>query len=181
MRAEALWGGSRAGVLRRHGGMRVGCKELRPQAFIIGPIDARRFPQARGQSRPEFMARQLAAAERCEVLGALLAVDHRDRIFPAKTHECGERNLRCIGAVRKHRLAEEHAPEAHAVEPACELAVEPGLEAVHGALAVPFAIGVDHFGDDPGAVLPFARRRSACGDDTLECAVDAYLAAGAAA
>ena len=40
----------------------------------------------------------------------------------------GQRHLRGIGAAREHRLPEEHAPDRHAIQPAHERAILPGLE-----------------------------------------------------
>ena len=69
----------------------------------------------------------------------------------AEGDERGERDLRGVGAAGEHRFAEEHPAERDAVEAAGELAVDPGLDAVHVAGVVPGDVRVDHLGHDPGA------------------------------
>ena len=108
--------------------------ELPPQAQIIGPIlrpEASQVPCRDGCI--ELGARHLPAAERGEVGGALLAVDRLDAAVAAEGDQRRQRDLRGIGAAREHRLAEEHPAERDAVEAAGELAVDPGLDAVHPA------------------------------------------------
>ena len=77
-------------------------------------------------------------------------------------------------------LTEEHAAQAHTVEAADELTVDPGLEAVHAPECVPGAVRLDHVGHDPGAVLPLTGRAGACVDDALERAIDAHFTTRAA-
>ena len=64
-----------------------------------------------------------------------------------------ERNLGGIAGERKHRFTEDHVPKADAVEPAGELSVDPGLDAVRLPRAVPAFIRNHHLRGDPGAGL----------------------------
>ena len=58
--------------------------------------------------------------------------------------EGDERELRGVGLVREHRLAEEARAERDAVEPADEPFAEPGLDRVGDAAAVELGVGLDH-------------------------------------
>ena len=140
-----------------------------------GGIAKRRAETAHGTRRAAISR----PPKRGEVGGALLAVDRLDAVVAAERDQRRERDLRRVGAAREHRLAEEHPAERDAVEAAGELAVDPGLDAVHAAGVVPGGVGVDHLGHDPGAAS--GRRAAPSRRPAMtraERAVDPDLAAG---
>ena len=55
--------------------------------------------------------------------------------------------------MRKHRFAKNHAPQIDAVKTSGELSIDPRFNAVCVTCIVQGTVGVDHFGNDPGAVL----------------------------
>jgi len=120
----------------------------------------------------EFGAREFAGAERGQVGGGHLAVDHADVPACEAAHEVHQRDFRGIRHKRKHRFAVEHAAEGHAVKAAGEFAGDPGFHRMCDAGGVQFAVGRDHLLRDPRSGVRSARR-SAGAHDGLEGRVHA--------
>ena len=83
-----------------------------------------------------------------------LAVDESE----AERAQVRERGLGSIGDAAEHGLAEEHAADGDAVQPAGEVRAAPALDGVGVPGAVQPAVGRRHPRGDPGAVLPRAGR-----------------------
>ena len=104
-----------------------------------------------------------------------LAVDEPDVPRRELADACGERDLRRIGRVREHRLAEERGAERHAVEAADQLVAPPGLDRVREAELVELAVRGDHLRDQPRAALAGPRHRRAALEHPQERRVHAQL------
>ncbi|MCY1516384.1 hypothetical protein D9M68_510110 [compost metagenome] len=131
-----------------------------------------------GHVRDKARARHFAGAEAGQVRGVLLAVDHCDAAAPAQRDQAGQRDLRGVRTAREHRFAEYGPAQRHAVEPARQLAVDPGFDAVGVPGAVQLRIGLHHVRHDPGARLAGARRLRTRLDHRSKIVIDAQLAAG---
>src|SRR5216117_3948698 len=90
----------------------------------LGPVAAIVICTPHGLRSLLARCAQLAAprpehrSEAREVLRVLLAVDQVEAPAHELPHQRDERDLRCVGLAREHRLAEEDAAERHAVEAA---------------------------------------------------------------
>ena len=124
-------------------------------------------------------ARDAAAAEAREVRARHLAVDQRNVARAALGDEARERDLGRVGRAREHRLAEEHAAESYAVEPADQLPAVPGLERMGEPAPVQEHVGLVHLARDPRA-RHAAPRPGAGLDHRRERRVDARLVAAPA-
>jgi hypothetical protein len=117
-----------------------GPRSSAPSRRIIGPGPGRRCP---GEGRwPRSRRGDLGAPRLARWPGVLLAVDQADAVGAAERHQRGQGDLGRVGAVREHRLAEEHAADAHAVQAADQFAVDPGLHAVHRPARCQARVGV---------------------------------------
>jgi hypothetical protein len=126
----------------------------------------------------EFRPADLARAQRRQVPGVLLAIDHAHFVGAAKGNQSYQRDLGGISLVGKHRLAKDHAAQVHAVEAAHQFTVYPGLHAVGMARPVKAAVSVHHIGNNPGARLAGARLAGTGVDDSFKGAVETDFAAG---
>src|SRR5574340_184624 len=110
------------------------------------------------QPGDEFIARDLARAERGEVRGVHLAVDHAEPPASELPGEMRQRDLRGVAGPAEHGFAVEHAADGDAVQSPNQPAVHPGLHRVRVTHLVQRAIGRDHVFTYPCAVMPAARR-----------------------
>ena len=113
----------------------------RPASIRHGPARPRRrqrVPQPRQELRP----RDLPRPEAAQVLGVHLAVDELERRARASSRRPSTKaDLRRVGPVGVHRLAEEGGAERDAVEAAGQPVVVPGLEGVGVAERVEPLVG----------------------------------------
>ena len=101
--------------------------------------------------RNEVCAAHFRRAEAGQVRGVLLAIDHRQAMLAAEPHQRGQRDLRRVRPVGEHLFAKNRLPDGHAIQPAGQFAVDPGLDAVRMTGRVQRAVRRDHVGHDPGA------------------------------
>ena len=112
-----------------------------------------------------------------------LGVQQQEASAAQTLDEVNEAHLRRVGpagvGTDEHRLAEEDPPDVHAVEPADEVALEPGLHAVSVPEPLQGGVRLDHPPIDPAQVVVGARL-GAGPDDRVEGGVAADLEPAAA-
>mgnify|MGYP003605892069 CR=1 FL=1 len=128
---------------------------MRPNRRVHGPAGAGR------STRPATSARK-----RCR--GIRTAPSETRWSFSTWASKRGQRDLGTARPATEHALAEEHAPDRHAVD-----AAHQGVALEHfDRMGVPVAMQVDvrlaHARGDPGAVLARPWRLGACRDHLLE-------------
>src|SRR6476469_7146335 len=101
------------------------------------------------------------------MLGDILRVEQLETAMDQPRDQMHQRDLRGVARGVKHALAEEGAPQAHAVEAADEVVALPGLDAVAMAELVEPAIEVADALVDPGVLAP-GLGCGAAGDRGLE-------------
>ena len=116
-------------------------------------------------------ARHLDRAERLQMIGDELGVEQREAAGAQPRHQMHQRHLRGVARAVEHALAEERAAEADAVEPAGQLAVLVGLDAVAMADVVELLVERADARVDPGA-RPAGLRLGAAVEHAVEVAVD---------
>src|SRR6185369_741553 len=104
----------------------------------------------RGQALAIILARDLQRAEAGEMLGDELGVEQAVIALAQPRDQMHQGDLAGIGRGREHALAEEGAAQRNAVEPADQLAVVPGLDAVDMAHAEELAAEIEDGLVDPG-------------------------------
>src|SRR6185369_13809460 len=107
------------------------------------------------------------------MISDVLRVEQLETAMDESRDQVHQRDLRGIARGVKHALAEEGAPQAHAVEPADEVVALPGLDAVAMAELEQAAIEVADALVDPGVLAP-GLRRGAAGNRGLERGVDGH-------
>ena len=124
----------------------------------------------------EFGAGDFSPAEKGQMPGVLLAIDQADAVVAAQCDQGRERDLGGIGGMGKHGFAKHRPAECHAVQPADQFAMDPGLDAVGMACCMEPGIGLDHLRHDPGSRLALTLFGGARGDDLSERVVHADFA-----
>lgn len=104
--------------------------------------------------------------------GVLLAINLPDAMVTTKTNKRRKRNFGGIGRAAEHGFTKHGFAHRNAVQPAGELAIDPGLYAVGKAGPVQVAIGCNHGRHDPGACLALAGACRAGLNDLLEGRID---------
>ena len=99
------------------------------------------------------VARNFTGAQRRQMPCVLLAIDECDALLSAQTHQRGQRNLGSIGLVREHGFAKHCPAYSHAIQPAHQMAIDPGFHAVGMACGMECGVSLDNAGNNPGAVL----------------------------
>src|SRR3990167_5713125 len=119
----------------------------------------------RGKKVQELASRQQASTEADQVGVFQLGVDQRP--FPAfqQGREACQRNLGTARLGAEHALAAKHPAHRHAIDATDQARAIEHFDAVRVAESVQFAIGVEHFRHDPGAVALAAARRMGTGLD----------------
>ena len=106
---------------------------------------------------------------------------HVDQLHAHRARVLGQRDERHLGGVGppvKHRLRREEPADRDAVEPACERAVDPDLDAVRPAQPVQPCVGLADGRRDPRLVVVAAV--GAAGHDVVERRVDGHAEPAAA-
>jgi len=106
--------------------------------------------------------------------GGHLAVHAREAPALDLLDQRDEGNLRCVRHSTEHRLPEEHPAQAHAVQPADQLAVGPGLDRMGIAHVEEALVCLCHLICDPRSILA-ASRLGAPFHDLHEAAVQRDL------
>ena len=110
---------------------------------------ASRGPQHPGQHVEVLRARHLRDPQRRQVGGLPLRVEQAVATVVEQAHQAHQRDLRGVGLVVEHRLAGEQAADGHAVQPAHEPTVAPGLDRVHPAELVEPEVRLADLAVDP--------------------------------
>ncbi len=97
------------------------------------------------------LLRHFGRAEHLQVIGEELRVEQLDSRRPQPRDEMHQRDLRGIARAMEHALAEERAPEAHAVKPADQRVAVIDLDGVAMADVEQPAIELADRRVDPGA------------------------------
>jgi hypothetical protein len=120
--------------------------------------------------RFKYSARGISIAPKRAVCSVSTCVSKRTKNEAAHAQifeQVGQGDLGGIAGAMEHRFAREEPSHGDAVNPAHELVVEPGLDAVGVAEPMQARVGVEHVGGDPG-VLALA----AAAHYIVECLVD---------
>ena len=80
--------------------------------------------------RQEVTARQWPCAQRREMCGLLLAIDHGHVFAAQEVHQVGKRDFRCVRQPCKHGFAEHGTPHTDAIQTTHQFVVDPGFYAV---------------------------------------------------
>ena len=104
--------------------------------------------------RQELTTRYFAGTQGCEMAGILLAIDQRHTVFAAQGHQCRQRNFRGVCGAREHGLAKHGISQRHTIQPAFQLSIYPGFNAVGKSSVMQVYVGLHHGWHDPRAGLP---------------------------
>ena len=88
------------------------------------------FLSCAGYMRHQLFARDLTGAQARQVRRILLAIDDANAMTQTDADERGECRLRCVCAVGEHRFSEDGVAQCDAIQPACQLSIDPSLHAV---------------------------------------------------
>lgn len=157
-------------------------RSLQPRTAVAGsaPEVPRPMPRPSGQggerreSCQEFRSRNRPETEAGEVLGFDLAVQQRHVPFVKTLAQRGDHAFGGARFEAEHRLAEEGAPKADAVEPADQAFAVPGLDRMRVTQPVQLDVGAADRRHDPGAALAAAGQLCAVGDHGLEGAIGGH-------
>lgn len=125
----------------------------------------------------ELGATDFSCAQRRQVPGVLLAIDHLDLLGTAKSHQCSQCHLGSVASVGEHGFTKHHASQVDAVQAPNEFTVYPGFHAVGMPGAMQGPVGSHHVGHDPGARLACPGRAGTSADDSVKGTVKPDLAA----
>ena len=111
-------------------------------------------------------------AEALEVRGGGLRVEQFVIAVAQAMDQMHQSNFAGIALVVEHAFAEERSPQAHSIQPAHQISIPPGLDAVSMSELVELAIDADQLVADPASI-------GACGHagphDIFERGIDANL------
>jgi len=155
--------------MRRQAGV-----EYQPSRRVKPPIHRRRLcgrSHCFQKSGPWYRC----CTERSEVGGFLLTVDQWHGLAQRQGNQGSQRDFRAVRFECEHRLTKYRASNVDCVEPPDQLAVPVRRDRMNISFAVERTVGLNHWRNNPRAILPRPLLRGAVVDDLIEIGVHADL------